>query len=61
MTTLIFDNLKIEKSSNESYYITIDNWTIYLDHGIYGEKILSHWLNDKPETSKYIKNSVITY
>jgi len=57
MTTLTFDNLKIEKSSNNSYYITLDDWTIYIDDSILGEKIITHWV----EGLTSCENSVITY
>jgi hypothetical protein len=61
MTTLTFDNLKIEKSSNNSYYITIDDWVIYLDDSIQGEKIITHWIEDHNISTDKIKNSTLTY
>jgi hypothetical protein len=59
MQTITINDIKIEISSENSLYITKGDWVVYMDDGIPGEKILSHWIDD--EKSLKVKNSVINY
>ncbi len=52
MNTVKFNHLLIEQSSENSYYITLGDWVIYIDASIDGEKIVSHWI-DSGENSPY--------
>lgn len=60
MNTITINDIIIEFRSENAIYITKDDWTIYLDDGIEGEKILSHWIKDS-ELKKHYKSSVIEY
>jgi hypothetical protein len=46
MQTVTFDGLKIEKCSDNAFYISIDGLTIYVDVSIEGEKHVSHWIDE---------------
>lgn len=47
MNTLIFNGLKIEQVSDESFYITLDNLVVYIDNST-GENIVNKWIeNDR--------------
>ncbi len=70
MNTVKFNHLLIEQSSENSYYITLGDWVIYIDASIDGEKIVSHWIDiENNNNSKLIaklcektyKTSVIEY
>lgn len=36
-------NIKVDQRSDKCVYITIGNWTIYLDDST-NEKIIDHWI-----------------
>lgn len=70
MNTIIINDIKIEISSKNSIYITKGDWVVYMDDGIEGEKIVSHWIDiENKNNSKLIaklsektyKTSVIEY
>ena len=60
MNTITINDIKIEFRSKNAIYITKGDWIVYMDDGIDGEKILSHWINDS-ELKKHYKSSVIDY
>ena len=43
MQTVTFDGLKIEKCSDESFYITLGDLVVYIDNST-GENYVSSWL-----------------
>lgn len=59
MQTITINDIKIEIKSENSLYITKGNWIVYMDDGVAGEKILSHWIDD--EAFETVKISVIDY
>jgi len=70
MNTIIINDIKIEFSSENAFYITKGDWVVYLDDSIEGEKIVSHWIDiENSNNSKLIakisektyKSSVIEY
>jgi hypothetical protein len=65
MNTIIINNIKIEFTSENSFYITKGDWVIYVDDSIEGEKIISHWIdienNNNIGDEKTYKTSVIDY
>jgi hypothetical protein len=70
MNTIKFNHLLIEEKNENSYYITLGDWVIYIDASIEGEKIISHWIdpeckNESNFMAKIINNtyksSVIEY
>jgi len=70
MNTIKFNHLLIEEKTENSYYITLGDWVIYIDASIEGEKIVSHWIDiENSNNSKLIakisektyKSSVIEY
>ena len=40
------NNIKIDKRSEESVYVTIGDWVVYLDNST-KEKIINSWKNGK--------------
>lgn len=60
MNTITINDIIIEFRTDHSMYITKGDWTVYMDDGIDGEKILSHWIKDS-ELKKHYKSSVIEY
>jgi hypothetical protein len=62
MNTIIINDIKIEFTSDNAFYITKGDWVIYLDDSIEGEKIISHWIDIENNKSKLIaKLSEKTY
>lgn len=43
MQIVTFDNLKIEKASDESFYITLGNLVVYIDNST-GENYVNKWI-----------------
>lgn len=43
MQTVTFDGLKIQKASNESFYITLGELVVYIDTST-GENYVSSWI-----------------
>ena len=46
MQTVTFDNLKIEKASDESFYITLGDLVVYVNIST-GENHVSAWVESK--------------
>lgn len=64
MNTIIINDIKIEFTSKNSFYISKGDWVVYLDDSIEGEKIVSHWVeleNNNIGNEKTYKTSVIEY
>ena len=64
MNTIIINDIKIEFTNDNSFYITKGDWVVYLDDSIEGEKIVSHWVdleNNNIGNEKTYKTSVIEY
>ena len=64
MNTIIINDIKIEFTNDNSFYITNGDWVVYLDDSIEGEKIVSHWVdleNNNIGNEKTYKTSVIEY
>jgi len=45
------ENIKIDKRSDKSVYITIGNWTVYLDDST-NEKIIDSWTEGEEDGHK---------
>jgi len=62
MQTIIINDIKIEFSNQNAFYITKGDWVVYLDDSIEGEKKVSHWIDIENKISeKTYKSSVIEY
>ena len=70
MNTVKFNHLLIEQSSENSYYLTLGDWVIYIDASIDGEKSVSHWIDPECKNNsnllakiidKTYKSSIIEY
>lgn len=46
MQTVTFDGLKIERVTEEVFYITLGNLVVYIDNST-GENYVSKWIEDK--------------
>ena len=45
-------NIKVDQRSDKCVYITIGNWTIYLDDST-NEKIIDHWIEGEESNDWY--------
>lgn len=50
MQTLTFDGLKIQKTSDETFYIQFRDIVVYIDNSI-GENYVSTWLESDSENT----------
>ena len=57
MNIIIINDIKIEFSNQNAFYIIKGDWVVYLDDSIEGEKKVSHWIDiENKNNSKLVAN-----
>jgi hypothetical protein len=51
---IIIDGIKIDVRSNKSLYITIGDWTYYIDDST-NEQIIDKWISEHIKSKKFLK------